>query len=52
MAKKALTWLAIAFALFYVLSAPNDAAGAVREVASGLREAFDSVAVFVESLFT
>jgi hypothetical protein len=29
-AKKVLTWVAIAFALFYVLSAPDDAANAVK----------------------
>lgn len=52
MAKKVLTWVVIAFAAFYVLSAPNSAAGAVREAAGGLRAAGDSVAVFFETLFT
>ena len=52
MAKKLLTWTAIAFAVFYVLSAPSSAAGAVSAAAAGLREAGDSVAVFFNSLFT
>lgn len=52
MVKKTLTWVTVAFAVFYVLSSPSDAAGAIRTAAGGLREAGDSVAVFVESLFT
>jgi hypothetical protein len=51
-AKKVLTWVIIAFAVFYVLSAPGSAANAVRGAAGGLREAGDSVAVFFENLFT
>lgn len=52
MAKKVLTWVIIAFAVFYVLKDPGGAANAVRGAAGGLGEAGDSVAVFFESLFT
>jgi hypothetical protein len=51
-AKKALTWLAIAFAVFYVLSSPSGAADAISSAGGGLREAGDSLAVFFEQLFT
>ena len=52
MAKKVLTWAAILFAIFYILSAPNDAATAVRGAGEGMREAGDAVAQFFNALFT
>jgi hypothetical protein len=51
-AKKTLTWVAIAFAVFYVLSQPSGAADALRSAGGGLREAGDSLALFFEQLFT
>ena len=50
-AKKVLTWVAIAFALFYVLSAPDDAANAVKSAGNGLRNAADAIAAFFNALF-
>jgi hypothetical protein len=50
-AKKVLTWTAILFAIFYILSAPDDAANAVRSAGDGLRAAGDSVAEFFNALF-
>jgi len=48
--KKILTWLAIGFAVFYVLTAPQDAAGAVRAAAGGLEDAAGSLSEFFSSL--
>lgn len=51
MATKALIWVAVAFAAFYLLSSPGDAAGAVRAAGGGLVEAGDAVTTFFETLF-
>jgi hypothetical protein len=49
-AKKVLTWVAIAFAVFYVLSQPTDAAAAVESAGNGLRTAADAIATFFNAL--
>ncbi len=48
--KKLLTFLVIAFAVFYLLSAPRDAAEAVRSALNGLQDAAESLTTFFENL--
>ncbi|WP_222194341.1 hypothetical protein [Modestobacter italicus] len=48
--KKVLTWLAIAFVVFYVIQRPEDAAGIVRSAGGALSDAAGSLSSFVESL--
>ncbi|MGH3318699.1 MAG: hypothetical protein ACRDN9_00705 [Streptosporangiaceae bacterium] len=48
--KKYLTWAIVAFALFYLLSDPQAAAGLVRSAAGGLSSAAGSLAAFVSAL--
>ena len=48
--KKVLTWLAVAFVVFYVIQRPEDAAGIVRSAGSALGDAADSLSSFVGSL--
>ncbi|MCZ2812397.1 MULTISPECIES: hypothetical protein [unclassified Modestobacter] len=50
MLKKVLTWLAIAFVVFYVIQRPEDAAGIVRSAGGALSDAAGSLSAFVESL--
>ncbi|HLZ39096.1 MAG TPA: hypothetical protein VKP64_15415 [Mycobacteriales bacterium] len=50
MAKKLLTWVANAFAIYYVLAFPNDAAKVVRSAALGLEAAAHRLSDFVTSL--
>ncbi len=50
MAKKVLTWVAIAFAVFYVLSSPTQAAAAVESAGNGLQTAGEAVATFFNEL--
>lgn len=50
--KKVLLWVAVGFAVYYVLSAPDQAAQAVRSAGTGLRAAGNSVAAFFNALFT
>ncbi|WP_299952226.1 hypothetical protein [uncultured Modestobacter sp.] len=50
MLKKVLTWLAIAFVVFYVIQRPEDAAGIVRSAGGALSDAAGSLSSFVESL--
>ena len=49
--RKLLVGLVVAFALFYVLSAPQGAAQAVRGAASAVGVAFTSVIEFISALF-
>lgn len=51
MLKKLATWALVAFVVFWIFSAPDQAAAAVKTVGSGLRGLADSALVFVESLF-
>jgi hypothetical protein len=48
--KKILTWLVIAFALFYVIQAPEASADLVRSAGNALGDAAQSLAEFVGSL--
>jgi hypothetical protein len=48
--RKIIMWLVIGFALFYLLSAPADAAHLVRSAGHGLRHAASQLAVFFHSL--
>jgi len=48
--KKILTWAAIAFVIFYLVSQPSSAANVVQTVAGGLGSAADSLSTFVNNL--
>jgi len=48
--KKVLAWLVIAFALFYVIQAPEASAQLVRTAGRALGDAAQSLAAFVGSL--
>jgi hypothetical protein len=48
--KKVLTWLAVAFVVFYVIQRPDDAAGIVRSAGAALSDAAQSLSTFVGSL--
>ncbi len=48
--KKVLAWLAIAFALFYVIQAPEQSAEIVRNAGHALGDAATSLSAFVGSL--
>jgi len=48
--KKVLTWLVVAFVVFYVIQAPESSAQMVRNVGTALGDAATSLAAFVGSL--
>ena len=48
--KKVLTWLIVAFVLFYVIQAPESSAQLVRSAGEALGDAASSLAQFVGSL--
>jgi hypothetical protein len=48
--KKVLTWLAVAFVVFYVIQRPEDAAGIVKSAGAALGDAASSLSAFVASL--
>jgi hypothetical protein len=48
--KKVLTWLAVAFIVFYVIKAPESSANIVRSAGQALGDAASSLAAFVGSL--
>ncbi|MGY1835129.1 hypothetical protein ACI79P_08475 [Blastococcus sp. SYSU DS0510] len=48
--KKVLTWLVVAFVLFYVIQAPESSAQLVRSAGEALGDAASSLAQFVGSL--
>ncbi len=48
--KKVLTWLVVAFVLFYVIQAPERSAQLVRSAGHALGDAASSLAAFVGSL--
>lgn len=50
-AKKIVTWLAIAFVAFYLITRPEDAADAIRGIAGFFGNAFESLIRFVTSTF-
>jgi hypothetical protein len=49
-ARKALTWIGIAFVVFFVLSSPNDAGGVVRSAFNGIESAANQLSAFVKSI--
>jgi hypothetical protein len=51
-AKKALTWIGIAFVVFFVLSSPTDAGSVVHSAFAGIQSAANQLAVFVKSIAT
>jgi hypothetical protein len=50
-AKKGLTLLVVAFAVYYLLSQPEDAADAIQVAGEALRTAFEQVMRFFSALF-
>jgi hypothetical protein len=48
--KKVLTWLVVAFVIFYVIQAPEASAQLVRNAGEALGDAAQSFAAFVGSL--
>ena len=48
--KKVVTWLVVAFVVFYVIQAPEASAQIVRNAGHALGEAASSLAAFVGSL--
>jgi hypothetical protein len=48
--KKVVTWLVVAFVLFYVIQAPEQSAQLVRNAGNALGDAASSIAQFVGSL--
>ncbi len=48
--KKVLTWLVVAFVVFYVIQAPESSAEIVRNAGQALGDAASSLAAFVGSL--
>lgn len=50
-AKKYVTWIIIAFVLFFVLGQPEQAASIVRGAVGMLEDAAQSAIAFMESLF-
>ena len=50
MMKKVLTWMAIAFVIFYVIQAPEQSAAFVRSAGNAIGDAASSLADFVQSL--
>ena len=48
--KKLLAWLLLAFAIFYVIQAPESSAAFVRSAGQALGDAASSFATFVSSL--
>jgi hypothetical protein len=50
MMKKVLSWLAIAFVIFYIIQAPEQSAAFVRRAGTAIGDAASSLADFFESL--
>ncbi|MGY1711119.1 MULTISPECIES: hypothetical protein [Geodermatophilus] len=48
--KKVLTWLVVAFVLFYLIQAPESSADLVRSAGEALGAAATSLATFVQGL--
>ncbi len=48
--KKVVTWLVVAFVIFYVIQAPEASAQIVRNAGNALGDAASSLAAFVGSL--
>ena len=50
MAKKALFWLVVAFAIYSIIATPDTAASAVRSAGEGLRTAAQALIEFFDAL--
>lgn len=50
MAKKVIGWIVLAFAIYWLVTAPEEAAEAVRSAGGGLRSAGESVVRFFDAL--
>jgi hypothetical protein len=50
MLKKVITWAIVVFIVYYLVSRPNGAAGAVQSALHGLRSAGESLSRFVSNL--
>ncbi len=50
--KKVLTYLAIAFVIFYLFTQPANAAGAVRNIFGGISTGAERLSAFFTSLFS
>jgi hypothetical protein len=48
--KKVLTWLVVAFVVFYVIQAPESSAQLVRNAGTALGDAASSLAAFMSNL--
>lgn len=49
--KKLLTWVGVAFLLFFLVSAPDQAGGVVNGILGSLEEAANAVIVFMQNIF-
>lgn len=49
--KKILTWAVVAFLLFFLFSAPDQASNAVNGILASLRGAAEAVITFMQNLF-
>jgi len=49
--KKLVTYVLVAFVIFYLFSQPSDAAAAVRSLMSGIGRGANQLAAFFNSLF-
>ncbi|MDP9642184.1 hypothetical protein J2S53_002129 [Actinopolyspora lacussalsi] len=49
--KKILTWAGIAFLLFFLISAPNEASDVVDGILDSLRQSAEAVITFMRNLF-
>jgi hypothetical protein len=49
--KKIVTWVAIAFVAFYLLSNPQDAADAIRGIGGWFADGFQAIITFLTSVF-
>jgi hypothetical protein len=50
--KKILTWAGVAFLLFFLISAPDQASNVVSGILNSLRGAAEAVITFMQNLFT
>lgn len=50
MIKKGLVWLLVGFLVYYVVSAPDEAAAVVRDIGQTLRNIADSILEFFDGL--
>ena len=48
--KKVLTWLAVGFLVFFIVTRPADAAGVFRSIGNGLRDVAVGLGNFVSGL--